>query len=43
MFTCASCGKIACEKEEKGDMPKNCPMGTEEYEGNCRICQAYGL
>ena len=35
MFTCASCAVLACRKgeDERGDMPKNCPMRrTEEME-----------
>jgi uncharacterized metal-binding protein len=31
MFTCANCGIVSCEKEEKEVMPKNCPMTTKDY------------
>ena len=30
MYTCADCSVYACKKEEKGTLPKNCPMNDRE-------------
>ena len=29
MYTCADCSVYACKKEEKGTLPKNCPMNDQ--------------
>ena len=30
MYTCAECSVLACRKENRGNMPKNCPMNNRE-------------